>query len=159
MDGYHLRLSEKEITDREEMLEIIERESHLTFAMCRGDEPYLVTVNYAFDAAEDAFYVHCATEGKKLDILEENPRVWGQVLTDDGYMQGECNHAFRSVHFGGTAEMVTDREEMLRALTLMVDHLEDDPAPVRERLVVEGKMGDVAIIRIRVEEMTGKRNG
>ena len=127
--------------------------------MCRDDEPYLVTVNHAFDASEEAFYFHCASEGKKLEILEENPRVWGQVLVDDGYIQGECNHAFRSVHFEGRAEVVADHAEKVRALTLMIDQLETDPAPVRERTVEAGKIGDVTIVRVRVAAFTGKKTG
>ena len=158
MDDYHLRRPEKEITDPAEIRDVIKLATHMTLAMCRGDEPYLVTVNYGFDGEEEAFYFHCAGEGKKLEILDVNPRVWGQVLLDDGYLEGECDHAFRSVHFEGRAELVADHAEKNRALTLMIDQLEADPAPVRARTVEEGKIGDVTIVRARVSGFTGKKN-
>ena len=74
MDSYHLRRSEKAIEDPDEIRAVIDEGEHMTLAMARGDEPYLATVNYAFDPAESCFYIHCATEGKKLEFLAANRR-------------------------------------------------------------------------------------
>ena len=60
MTEYHLRRSEKEITDPAEILDVIAAGKHMTLAMCRESEPYLATVNYGYDSDEEAFYFHCA---------------------------------------------------------------------------------------------------
>jgi len=158
MDSYHLRRAEKEITDPAEIRAVIDEAEHMTLALCRDDEPYLVTVNYAFDPAADTFYFHCATDGKKLDFLADNPRVWGQILIDDGYVSGECDHAFRTVQFPGAAERIETREGKVEALSLMVDQLEPEPVEVTKRLIEERDLTDVLIVAVRAGGFTGKKN-
>ena len=51
-------------------------------------------------------------------MLRANPRVWGQVIEDRGYLPGQCAHAYRSVMFEARAEFVTDLQEKRRALAL-----------------------------------------
>lgn len=157
--AYHLRRTERAITDPAELLEIIQGQKHMTLALCRDNEPYLATVNYGYDAEEGCFYFHCAAEGRKVDYLRANPTVWGQVLEDRGYLPGQCDYAYRTVQFRGHAEFVEDLDEKRRALALMIDQLEPDPEPVKARLLVEGRVRKVGIVRVRVLEMTGKHGG
>jgi len=156
ISAYHQRRPELAIAQPAELLEIIQGQEHLTLALCRDHEPYLVTVNYAYDTAERCFYFHCAGEGKKIDYLKANPIVWGQVLEDGGYLAGRCDHAYRTVQFRGRAEFVEGLEEKRRALALMIERLEPDPEPVKARLLAEGRVKKVTIVRVRVLEMTGK---
>ncbi len=156
--AYHLRRNEKAITDPADLLAVIHGQKTMTLALCRDNEPYLVTVNHAYDEAEQCFYFHCAREGKKIEYLRANPIVWGQVLEDRGYQVGRCDQAFRSVQFRGRAEFVEDLEEKRRALELLIDQLEPDPAPLRPRLLKEERVRGVGIVRIHVLEMTGKQD-
>ncbi len=102
MDRYHQRRPEQTIEDWAKQLDIIQNGTHLTMAMAVGDEPYLATVNYGFDADANTFYFHCNPKGKKVDFLRQNPVVWGQILDDRGYVDGRCLHGFRTVQFRGT---------------------------------------------------------
>ncbi|MBN1486151.1 MAG: pyridoxamine 5'-phosphate oxidase family protein, partial [Anaerolineae bacterium] len=129
MSPYHLRRSEKEIKDEYKLLRIIQGQQFMTLAMAYNDEPYLVTLNYGFDAEEQCFYFHCAHEGKKRDYLARNPIVWGQILEDHGYVATECEHAFRSVHFRGQVTFLEAEDDKRIALELMIDQLEPDPEP------------------------------
>lgn len=79
-------------------------------------------------------------------------------MSDDGYCDGECNHAYRSVHFRGLVEFVEEREAKKQALYRLIDRLESDPAATRQRLVNDKAVDRVAIVRIRIMEMSGKRN-
>ena len=72
-----IRRKEKTIEDAAELRAILREAKHVTLAMCRDGEPYLVTVNHGFDPERRCLYFHCAREGKKVDILRANPRVWG----------------------------------------------------------------------------------
>ena len=44
MDRYHLRRSEKAMTDPAEIRAVIEEGEHVTLALAKGDEPYLITI-------------------------------------------------------------------------------------------------------------------
>lgn len=158
MADYHFHRPEKMFTDRAELLEIITRQRLMTLAMARDGQPYLVTVNYGFDPEADCFYFHCAAEGKKLDYLRANPNVWGQVVENRGYVAGKCDHAYRSVHFAGRVDFLEAEDEKRAALTLMIRQMEPDPEPVEQRLQARPQLTQLVVGRVRVLEMTGKRN-
>ena len=159
MQPYHLRRAEKAITNQDELRAIIEGQKYMTLAMCKDNIPYLVTMNYGYDAEQQCFYFHSAKKGKKIDFLTANPQVWGQVIEDCGYRDDKCDHAFRSIYFEGVVTFVENVEEKSHALRLMIDHLEPDPEPVKERLVVEKRVKAVNIGKVVVSVMTGKQNG
>ena len=159
MQTYHLRRSEKEITDPASMRAVIETQKYMTLAMCKDNVPYLVTVNYGYDAAENCFYFHCAGAGRKMDYLRANPVVWGQIMEDNGYRDGKCDHAFRTVQFKGLVTFVESAEDKRRALSLMIDQLESDPEAVKERQVTPKSLERVTIGKVSVQAMSGKANG
>lgn len=158
MATYHARLPDQMIQDRQELLRIIRGQRIMTLALCMDNEPYLVTMNFGFDEGEDCFYFHCAGKGKKIDYLRANPVVWGQVMQDDGYVQGRCNHTYHSVQFKGQVTFLESIEEKAEALTMMIEQMESDPAPVKKRLIRESRLQNVAVGRVHVIEMTGKAN-
>lgn len=158
MDAYHLRRSEKEITDSDQLRAVIGGQKYMTLAMCKDNVPYLVTVNYGYDEAENCFYFHCAGEGKKQDYLAENPVVWGQILEDAGYQDGKCDHAFRTVQFKGTVTFLEDLDEKRQALHMMIGQLEPDPGLVEQKQVNSKSLARVAIAKVSVEGMSGKSN-
>jgi uncharacterized protein len=157
MPPYHQRRPDQVLDDPATIQAIIDRGEHLTLAMARDGEPYLATVNYAYDEAQRCFFFHCARKGKKADFLRANPRVWGQILEDLGYRDGDCLHDFRTVQFSGTATFVEDAEEKRRALVMMIDQLESDPEPAKQRFVTDRSIRRVAIGRIDVERFSAKQ--
>jgi hypothetical protein len=156
MERYHLRRSDKALEDKAELVRILKSQKHVTLALCEDNQPYLVTMNHGYDEAEHCLYFHCAPVGKKIDLLRANPQVWGQALEDGGYLDGECDHAYRTVQFQGRAEFVEDSAEKGRALALMIEQLETSPEPVMARNLVPEKIAGVCILRVRLGEMTGK---
>jgi nitroimidazol reductase NimA-like FMN-containing flavoprotein (pyridoxamine 5'-phosphate oxidase superfamily) len=155
---YHLRRMERDMPERGDQLAVLRGQKFLTLAMAMENQPYLVSLNYAYDERENCFYVHCATEGRKLDYLRANPRVRGQVIEDRGYLRGQCSHAYRSVMFQARAEFVEDLAEKRRALALMIDHADPDPEPLRKRMIENQSLEKVLVICLRVEQMSGKRS-
>ncbi len=158
MSEFHFRRPELMIEDQAKLLEIISGQQVMTLALCREDRPYLVTLDFAYDALENCFFFHSADHGKKIDYLRANPYVWGQIVEDRGYVPDRCDHAYRSVHFAGRAEFIEQPTEKRRILALMIDRFEPDPAAVKARLLTEIKVAAIAVGRIRVEMMTGKQN-
>ncbi len=158
MTTYHLRRREKSITEQSARLEIIQSQQYLTLALCRDNAPYLVTMNYGYDPEEACFYLHAASEGKKIAIWRAQPQVWGQIVEDHGYVTGACDHAYRTVQFQGRIIFVEDAAEKQRALTLMIEQLEPDPAPIKARLLTPQRMAGVTVLRVEVEAYSGKEN-
>lgn len=164
MQKYHLRRKEKAIEDGEELKAIIRGQKTMTLALSDGSQPYLVTMNYAFAEDQECFYFHCAQEGKKMQILRRNPLVWGQVLEDLGYIQGKCDHNYRTVQFKGKVEFLQDFEEKCHVLRMMVKQLEENPEALLERLdtnkmSTEGRqrIEKTTIGRVRVLGWSGKK--
>lgn len=158
MEKYHNRRPERVIDDQDELVRIIRSEKFMTLAMCMDQEPYIVTMNYAYDQRRNCFYFHCAPEGKKIAYLTANPVVWGQVLQDEGYLQGECDHAYRTVQFKGRVEFITDSAEKRYAFHLMIDQLEDNPDPMKQKFIGESSFGNTSIGRVQIEGMSGKQS-
>jgi uncharacterized protein len=156
-DVYHLRRIEREMPDRADQLAVLSGQKFLSLAMARDNEPYLVSLNYAYSEVENCFYVHSALQGRKLDYLRANARVWGQVIEDRGYLPGQCSHAYRSVMFRARAEFVEEPQEKKRALAMMIDHADPEPASLRQRLLDGPGTQPVVVIRLIVESMTGKQ--
>jgi hypothetical protein len=158
MAEYHLRMAERAIKSSKVTLDLLARSKYMTVAMCRGSEPYLVTVNHSFDKKTMCLYFHCAPSGKKLDFLDANPRVWGQVLRDNGYIEGKCDYAYRTVMFSGRASRVVRVAEKRRALDLMMDKLEAEDSALRKRLLTDERLKAVTVWRIRISGMSGKES-
>lgn len=159
MEKYHgLRRKEQEIADNNELQAILAKTKYVTVAMCRDNEPYLVTLSHGYDEERNAIYFHCAYEGKKIDFLKANDRVWGQALVDRGYVQGECDHLFSTVQFSGRVRFVEDDEEKRQALTVMIRQLENEPDKVIAAKVTTARVSTTRIGRIDIEYLSGKRS-
>ena len=72
------------------------------------NEPYLAALSHGYDEEKNCLYFHCAKEGKKVEILHANNRVWGQALVDRGYVQGACGHLYATTQFKGRVTFVDD---------------------------------------------------
>lgn len=158
MESYHkLRRKEQEIQDPGELKEILAKTPYVTVAMCKENEPYLVTLSHGYDTEKNAIYFHCAFEGKKIDFLKANDRVWGQTFIDRGYVQGECDHLFSSAQFSGRVSFVTDAGEKRHALAVMIRQLERDPEKVMAAKVSDAALAKTCIGRIDIEFLSGKK--
>ena len=158
MEEYHLRRNDKAILDRKRMLDFLEGQKLVTVALSKDGKPYLFTADYGFDRKSKSIFVHCAKKGKKIDYIGANPVVWGQVMEDLGYVQGECDHKYRTVQFNGKAELVTDIEEKRKALNIMINRLEDEPEKGKRELIDKSGLKNVLIIRIKIVGLSGKES-
>jgi uncharacterized protein len=156
--NHGLRRQEKEIKDPAEMKAILAGAKYITIAMCRNDEPYLVTLSHGYDEKRNAVYFHCARAGKKIEILAANNLVWGQAFVDRGYVDGRCDHLFRSVQFRGRVSFIEAEAEKRHALAVMIRQLESEPDKVMAAQVTPDAVAKVHIGRIDLDFMSGKRS-
>ena len=160
MNEYHsLRRTEKLIKDEKIITKLLKKHPYLTIALCNDNMPYLVTLNYVYDQENECFYIHCANLGKKNDYITKNSNVWGQIMEDGGYIKGECDYKYRTIHFKGNFRFIEELEEKRRALELMIDKYEEEPEPVRVKFINEKALKNVNIGKIQIEDITGKQGG
>jgi nitroimidazol reductase NimA-like FMN-containing flavoprotein (pyridoxamine 5'-phosphate oxidase superfamily) len=152
-----MRRKEREITDRTALDAIVQKALVCRLAMCDGDQPYVIPLNFGYDG--NCFYMHCAREGKKIDILEKNNRVCLEIDVDHELVKGEsaCDWGIKakSVIATGKAVLIEDEEGKRRALDIIMEHYGASP-PYSYR---EKGFHKALIIRVDVESMTGKKLG
>ena len=156
-----MRRKDKEITDENVLKNILKSTQYVTIAMSMNNEPYLVSLSHGYDEKTNCIYFHCAKEGKKLYFLKANNNVWGQALQDRGYIQGQCNHNFTSVHFKGKVSFIEDLDEKVRAMQVMIRQLDKNGNEMAAKLGEQKdrmqKLKDTVMGRIDIEFMTGKK--
>lgn len=82
-------------------------------------KPYGVPVNFVWDG-EDAIYIHCAPEGKKIDILECHDRVSFCVVGNINLLPGQFTTEYESIILDCEVTIPTYDEERLHALELII---------------------------------------
>jgi uncharacterized protein len=154
---YHMRKSEQEIKDRSVVEEILRQGQYATLALCRNDEPYVVTLSYGYDPAGRALYFHCAKEGVKTTFIRENPNACATVIADNGYVQSECTHRYQSVVIRGRIDILEDVLAKRTALDILIGHLEQQPETMRSKLANnQGPLDSMNVWRLNIEEVVGK---
>ncbi len=153
---YHMRRVEKEIKDKEDLLEILKGGKYSVISMCKENEPYIVTLSYGYNEDRNAFYIHCSNEGQKIDFIKSNPYVCGTVIEDNGYEE-ECGQAFRSVVFRGKMEIVEDLEEKKIGFNSLLNQLEKDPNGMKEKFFEkEETYQNTGMLRLDITDISGK---
>lgn len=94
-----MRRKEKEITDSRALEEIIRTGRVLRLGLCEGAVPYIVPVCFGYEPG--VFWVHSAPEGRKISILQKNPRVCFEMDEIFGIVHGEepcrCGMKYASI--------------------------------------------------------------
>lgn len=158
MAKYHMRNKDKEITKKSELVKILKNGKYAVIAMCRKNEPYVVTLNYGYDKKKNALYFHNALKGLKIDFIKRNPNVCATIIKDEGYVMGECSHKYKSVVMWGKIRLVEKMEEKKYAMKVLLNHLEENPELAAKGLFEDEKRFlNVGIMRLGIKEMTGKK--
>ena len=93
--------------------------------MCHNEEPYAVPINHAY--RDGKLYFHCATTGKKLDMIRANPRVCYVVNNDFGnpgdFANGaRCHGNWESVIVRGRARVIDDPDQLRDAFSIFMEY-------------------------------------
>ena len=75
-----MRKKERAVTDRKEIESIIQSAEVVRLGFAVENVPYVVPVNFGYE--DGALYVHCAQEGRKLDMIRQNNLVCFEVDID-----------------------------------------------------------------------------
>lgn len=152
-----MRRKEKEITARDEIEAIIRQAKVCRVAFCNENTPYVVPLCFGYQ--DDALYFHSAREGKKLDILRKNNRVCFEfdIGAELQLAPSACawGMAYKSVIGFGRAVILEDSEQKRRALdVIMRQYAGGGPFTYTDDV-----LGEVAVVKVAINSMTGKQAG
>ncbi|EKF86646.1 pyridoxamine 5'-phosphate oxidase family protein [Methanobacterium formicicum] len=158
-----MRRSDKEIKDPQILHKILNQSEVCRIALCDGEEPYLVPMNFAY--SENRLYLHSATRGRKIDILKENNNICFQMDIKTQMVRSEnpCNWGMKylSVIGSGKAHLIDDLQGKKEAMDIIMAKYSQESIESDEQLFEysEQSLNKVLVIRVEVEEITGKKSG
>ncbi len=152
-----MRRSDKEITVRGEIDDVVRGSDVCRLAFAVGDEPYLVPVSFGYDG--QSVFFHTAESGRKIDCIAANNRVCFEFERDVrlvSHPDKPCSWSFtfESVIGFGTVDELTAPEEKAQGLNEVMQQYSDktwdfDP----------GILAKTRVWRISIESISGKRAG
>lgn len=152
-----MRRKDREVTDINDLLSIVEecRICHLGLIDDKG--MYIVPLNYGYEYINQRLnlYFHSAHVGRKIDAIINNPNVCIEMDCDHRLIEGEkaCDYSFgfKSIIGNGKASIVSDYNEKLKGLSLLMKHETQRVFEFDEKMV-----NQVSVIKVEVTEFTGK---
>ena len=148
---------ERQVTDPQQIKEILDTAQVVHLGLCVDNEPYVVPMNYGYTMEEGklTLYLHSAVRGKKLDMIRSNPKVFFEMDCDRKPFEGNlpCQYglSYSSLMGRGTASIVEDVEEKKKAMSILMKTQTDKDFSFEDRLV-----SIVTVIRIDAAEYTAK---
>jgi nitroimidazol reductase NimA-like FMN-containing flavoprotein (pyridoxamine 5'-phosphate oxidase superfamily) len=138
----------------EQAREILARAEHGVLATVGADGwPYAVPVNHVL--AGDVLYIHCATEGHKLENVAHEERVSFCAVASARVLPAKLSTLYESAVVFGRAAVVTDPTEKLRGLELLAVRFCGALTPEAEKAIAASGT-QTAVVRIRIERIAGK---
>ena len=145
------------VTDPEQIRHILDSGKVLHLGLSVNDEPYVVPMNYGYTMEDGklVIYLHSAVKGKKLEMVQTNPRVCFNIDCDrmpfEGRVPCQYGMVYSSILGRGTAALVEDPEAKMEAMSIFMKSQTGKDFTFNERLV-----SIVTVIRIDVTEYTAK---
>ena len=152
-----MRRNDRQIEALEEIMAILQKADVCRIAMSDQNVPYIVSLNFGFGKKRaTSLYFHCASEGKKIDILKKNNLVCFQADIESEFFLHSiacgCSTKYQSVVGLGRIFFVTDGAEKLEALQAIMTHYTKKTGHVFN----EDMVARTTIMRLDIEEISGK---
>ena len=149
---------EREVTDINEIKEILDKSMIVHIGMVDDGEPYVVPMNYGYtlEDGELCIYLHGATVGRKIDIINKNPKVFFEMECDVTPFEGKvaCQYGttYASVMGKGTAVVLDDVNDKIDGLSKFMKTQTGKDFTFDEKMV-----SIVNVIKITVTSFTAKK--
>lgn len=151
-----MRRSDREITDFNEVVEIIKKCDVCRLALQDEEYPYILPLNFGMqiENGKIILYFHGANEGKKYELIAKNNKVSFEM--DCGHrlvMEHEkmnCTMEYESVIGQGIIEKVPDEQKYDALMVLMRQYHQED-FPINEKI-----MPQTTVLKLTVNNFTAK---
>ena len=114
--------------------------------------PYAIPLSYIF--RDRVIYLHCATEGRKLENIKSNPAVSFCVVGHTKTLPNEFATEYESAIASGTASLVSGDEKRDALIAILEKYSPDFMESGLKYLA--GKIDAVTVVRIDIDNISGK---
>ncbi|OTQ62536.1 pyridoxamine 5'-phosphate oxidase family protein [Gilliamella apis] len=156
-----MRRKDRQITNLDEVIDILEHTDVIRLAMNNGDYPYIVPVNFCYELTTNnqlIFYIHGAKVGTKVELLRQNPLLSFELDTGHQLITNEkaCKYSFdyASVIGNGCATFIEEPTAKIAALQVMMNKF----APNKTFSFTESDVRPISVIKIEVQAYTAKKH-
>jgi nitroimidazol reductase NimA-like FMN-containing flavoprotein (pyridoxamine 5'-phosphate oxidase superfamily) len=151
-----MRRKDKQINNPRIIQDILKIADTVRIAMIDGDEPYIVPLNYGYK--DNALYIHCAKDGRKINILKTNPRVCFEIEGKSELITelDACDWTlkYQSLIGYGTIEILENRNEKIAGLDILMSQFDSKKNSYHPKYI-----DAIVILKLTIESISGKRSG
>ena len=154
-----MRRKDRELTGLHNLLEVLDKCDVIRLGLCADNQPYIVPMNFGYtvDGQKVSLFFHCASVGKKLDIIARNPKACfeGDCSYKIRRAETACNYSaeFQSVVGEGKIAILTDDAQKISALDALMARYGFEGKPDYE----SQSLAAITVLKLSVSSMTGKR--
>ncbi len=154
-----MRRRDKEITDKDEINDILQTAMVGRLGTCADGIPYITPMNFTYDKETARIFLHCANEGRKLENIRNNPAVCFEVeeVTNVIVKQPTCasSVAYRSVIMFGNIKILSD----INAKNYALQKLADKYAPQNPKVpFTDAMLNKTNVLEVEIRGITAKRS-
>lgn len=153
-----MRRKDREISAKDEIFRVLSQCSILRLAISGAEHPYIVPLSFGAERKDGTVivYFHCAKQGMKVDLLQQNPKVCieGELFHGMHKMPNGITAHYESVIGFGRCEFLSEPNEVIHALRLITDHYGYTDYDV----AACASLPHTLVGKITLSELTGKRN-
>ena len=139
----------------EEMIDLLKTETRGVMSV-QGDNgyPYGFPINHYYDEETNKIYIHGATFGHRVSAVKRDPKVSYCVFGGEYQKEGDWAKYVKSVIVFGKAELIEDKDEIVRISRLLCDKFPCPQEYVEHE--IEKDTPRTLVIAIDIEDINGK---
>ncbi len=153
-----MRRKDREITDINQILELLDKTQILRLGLNDDTYPYIVPLHYGYEITDDklTFYMHSAKEGFKLDLIRRNSFATIELDNDVNLVSGgeipcEYGSSFSSIIARGNVAIIDDVNDKIHGLKVLMKQQTGKDFEFDEKMA-----SSVAVIKFVSDTYTAK---
>jgi len=156
-----MRRKDREITNINEKMEIIEKCKVCRLGLSENNLPYVVPLNYGYIFENDklTLFFHGAIEGKKIEMIKNNYNACFEIDCDGKLIErdkpSEYSYEYKSIIGFGKIIFLETNEEKIKGLNCLMKQQTGIDMNLN---LTEDELNNVCVYKMIVEDFTGKQN-
>lgn len=152
-----MRRKDREVTDFQTVKYILDSSKVLHLGLSDCGKPYIVPMNYGYKLQDGKleFYVHSALEGRKIEIIKQNPECCAQLECNTALKEGEIackyGYSFYSLEGFGKITILSNPSDKIEALKNLMKLQTGKDFDFTNEMVES-----VLVLRIKCDSFTAK---
>ena len=158
MPKHEMRRKDKIITHQAQLEQIILDAPYVVLGFHTEAQPYLLPLDFAY--VDGYVYFHCATQGRKLELLANNKQVsllfvnYGGLIHPENPSQAcQFSTKYKSVMGQGVCEEIETPAEKEKAMRLIIAKLGIEQLPMPEAALAK-----TSLWKIKIQAISGKQS-